>query len=211
MIKCLKKLITYEVYTPSSLVISQFIDAQVLINEYSAANYSDFQDNFNEYEDWFEIFNAGSEPFDLNGYYLSDKSNNLTKYQINTPVVINNQDHLTIFASGRNTINGTNIHTNFKIHQTKGNEWIILTAPDGTTIIDSVFVRPCLVNQSRGRKIDGVNEWGVFTNPSPNNVNLNALNGYVDKPQFSTEPGSYDNPITLEISCSNPNTTIIIL
>ena len=193
---------------PAALVISQFIDAQVLINEYSAANYSDFQDNFNEYEDWFEIFNAGSEPFDLNGYYLSDKSNNLTKYQINSQVVINSQDYLTIFASGRNTINGTNIHTNFKIHQTKGNEWIILTAPDGTTVVDSIFVRPCLVNQSRGKKNDGTNEWGVFTNPSPNNVNLNALNGYVDKPQFSTEPGNYDNPITLQIFCSNPNTTI---
>ena len=66
------------------LIISQLINAQILINEYSAANYSDFQDNFNEYEDWFEIFNAGSEPFDLNGYYLTDKSNNLTKYQINS-------------------------------------------------------------------------------------------------------------------------------
>ena len=54
-----------------TLIISQLIDAQVLINEYSAANYSDFQDNFNEYEDWFEIFNSGIEPIDLNGYYLS--------------------------------------------------------------------------------------------------------------------------------------------
>ena len=95
-----------------TLIISQLIDAQVLINEYSAANYSDFQDNYNEYEDWFEIFNTGSEPFDLNGYYLSDKSNNLTKYQINSQIEINSQDHLTIFASGRNTINGTSIHTN---------------------------------------------------------------------------------------------------
>ena len=62
---------------PAFLLISQLINSQILINEYSAANYSDFQDNFNEYEDWFEIFNAGSEPLDLNGYYLSDKSNNL--------------------------------------------------------------------------------------------------------------------------------------
>ena len=192
----------------AALIISQLINAQVLINEYSAANFSDFQDNYNEYEDWFELFNTETESFDLNGYYLSDKSNNLTKYQINTPIVINSQDHLTIFASGRNTINGTNIHTNFKIHQTKGNEWIILTAPDGTTVVDSVFVRPCLVNQSRGRKIDGANDWGVFINSSPNNVNSNALNGYIDRPQFSYEPGSYDNPITLEISCPNPNTTI---
>ncbi len=158
------------------LTFYQLVNAQILINEYSAANYSDFQDNYNEYEDWFEVFNSGSESIDLNGYYISDKSNNLTKYQINSQVLINNQDHLTIFASGRNTINGTNIHTNFKLHQTKGNEWIILTAPDGTTIVDSVFVRPCLVNQSRGRNIDGLNDWGVLTNPSPNNPLLNSLN-----------------------------------
>lgn len=193
---------------PVFLIISQLINAQIFINEYSAANYSDFQDNYNEYEDWFEVFNSGSESIDLNGYYISDKSNNLTKYQINSQVEINSQNHLTIFASGRNTINGTNIHTNFKLHQTKGNEWIILTAPDGTTVVDSVFVRPCLVNQSRGRKIDGINDWGVFTNPSPNNTNLNSLNGYVDRPQFSYEPGSYNNPIILEISCPNPNTNI---
>ncbi|MDG2265648.1 MAG: CotH kinase family protein [Candidatus Marinimicrobia bacterium] len=193
---------------PAALIICQLTDAQIVINEYSAANFSDFTDNYNEYEDWFELYNTGTESFDLNGYYLSDKSNNLTKYQINSPVVINSQDHLTIFASGRNTINGTDIHANFKIHQTKGNEWIILTAPDGATVVDSIFVRPCLVNQSRGRKIDGTNGWGIFTNPSPNNINSNSLNGYIDTPEFSNEPGSYDNPITLEISCPNPNTTI---
>ena len=74
------------------LTISQLINAQVVINEYSAANFNDFQDNYNEYEDWFEILNTGTELFDLNGYYLSDKSNNLTKFQINVPVVINSQN-----------------------------------------------------------------------------------------------------------------------
>ena len=48
----------------------------------------------------------------------------------------------------------------------------------------------------------------MFTDPSPNNANLNPLNGYVDRPQFSSEPGSYNSSIILEISCPNPNTTI---
>ena len=47
----------------ATLIICQLIDAQILINEYSAANYSDFQDNFNEYEDWFEIFNTNIKSF----------------------------------------------------------------------------------------------------------------------------------------------------
>ena len=98
---------------PAALIFFQLIEAQVLINEYSAANFNNFEDNYNEYEDWFELLNTGSESFNLNGYYLSDKSNNLTKYQINSPVVINSQDHLSIYASGRNTINGSDIHTNF--------------------------------------------------------------------------------------------------
>ncbi|GIS04539.1 MAG: hypothetical protein CM15mP107_1590 [Bacteroidota bacterium] len=135
---------------PVFLIISQLINAQIFINEYSAANYSDFQDNYNEYEDWFEVFNSGSESIDLNGYYISDKSNNLTKYQINSQVEINSQNHLTIFASGRNTINGTNIHTNFKLHQTKGNEWIILTAPDGTTLLTQCLLDlVLLINQGK--------------------------------------------------------------
>ena len=187
-----------------------FLDtnAQILINEYSAANYGDFLDNNGEYEDWFELYNSSSNEINLQGYYLSDKENNLTKFQINTSIEINGLDHLTIFASGRNTISGNNIHTNFKIHQTKGNEWIILTAPDGITIIDSVFVLPCLVDQSRGRKTDGEENWGLFINANPNNNNTNAINGYSETPSFSITPGSYMNNMSLEITCADPNVNI---
>jgi gliding motility-associated-like protein len=192
----------------SFFLFSQLICAQIVINEYSAANYNDFSDNYGENEDWFELYNSGATSIDLNGYYLSDKANNLTKYQINTSVQINGNDHLTIFASGRDEITGTNIHTNFKIHQTKGNEWAILTSPDGTTIIDSVFIRPCLTNQSRGRTSDGIDIWGVFTNPNPNNSNIGALTGYTETPLFSYEPGNYPNTINLELSTSDPSLNI---
>ena len=37
------------------LTFYQLVDAQILINEYSAANYSDFQDNYNEYEDHLRV------------------------------------------------------------------------------------------------------------------------------------------------------------
>jgi len=192
----------------SFFLFSQLICAQIVINEYSAANYSDFSDNYGENEDWFELYNSGATSIDLNGYYLSDKANNLTKYQINTSVQINANDHLTIFASGRDEITGTNIHTNFKIHQTKGNEWAILTSPDGTTVIDSVFIRPCLTNQSRGRTSDGIDTWGVFTNPNPNNSNIGALTSYTETPLFSYEPGNYPNTINLELSTSDPSLNI---
>ena len=80
---------------------------------------------------------------------------------------INPNEHLVIFCSGRDEINGGNIHTSFKLHQTKGNEWIILTEPDGITVIDSVFIKPCLTNSSRGKLNYTDDSKGVFTTPSP--------------------------------------------
>ena len=43
-------------------------------NEYSAANYDGFNDNYGENEDWFELYNASLFPINLNGYYVSDKN-----------------------------------------------------------------------------------------------------------------------------------------
>ena len=190
------------------LFVCQSMFAQTVINEYSAANFSDYTDNYGDYEDWFELYNPGNTSQDLIGYYLSDKPNNLTKFQFTNSTIINPSSHLRIFASGRNEENGTDIHTNFKIHQTKGNEWIILTDPDGVTIVDSLFVRPCLTNHSRGRISDGDANWGVFTIPSPFSANNNALASYAATPTFSFTPGNYGSSISLEISSTEPNSAI---
>ena len=40
------------------LVLSNFVSAQLFINEYSAANFDSYQDNYGEYEDWIEIYNS---------------------------------------------------------------------------------------------------------------------------------------------------------
>ena len=58
--------------------------AQVIINEYSAANYSDVDflpGPGTAYEDWLELYNTSATAFDLSGYFLSDKINNLQKWQ----------------------------------------------------------------------------------------------------------------------------------
>ena len=181
--------------------------SQIVINEYSAANYDGFNDNYGESEDWFELYNASLFPINLNGYYVSDKNNNLTKWQFTSDVNINPNEHIVIYCSGRNEINGGGIHTNFKLHQTKGNEWIILTDPDGTTIIDSVFVKPCLTNSSRGRLNYSDNSKGVFINPSPANINIGGFIEYATKPSFSPIPGIYANATNVTIS-TDPSLTI---
>ena len=189
------------------LIFSLYSNAQVLVNEYSAANYDDHLDNQGYYEDWFELYNPSATDINLEGYYLSDKENNLVKWAIPAGVTIQANDYLLIYCSGKNGIYSGDVHTNFKLHQTKGNEWIILTNPDGATVEDSIFVKPCLTNSSRGRISDANVTWGVFTNPTPNAANINSFTGYAPTPQFSITSGIYPNAINVDIT-GDPNTTI---
>ena len=59
--------------------------SQILINEYSAANYDTYTDNYGEYEDWIELYNTGLNAVDLNGWALSDKANNHLKWIFRKP------------------------------------------------------------------------------------------------------------------------------
>ncbi len=181
---------------------------QIVINEYSASNYNSSTDNYGEYEDWMELYNQGGVAVDLNGYYLSDKAGNLTKFQINSAINIDAGGYLMVYASGTGVVNANNIHTDFKITQTKGNEWWILTDPDGVTVVDSIFVRPALVNDSRGRITDGDASWGVFNDPTPANPNNNALTEYATTPIFSENPGFHPAAINLSITSPDPNVDI---
>ena len=188
--------------------LNQICYSQLVINEYSAANYSYLTDSYGQNEDWFEIYNNTASNIDLNGYYLSDKSDNLTKFQISSSIIINANNHLMVYASGNNEVNINDIHTNFKLHQTKGNEWIILTSPDGLSIVDSIFVLPSLTDHSRGRLNDADDQWGVFVSPSPNASNINAALNYSETPEFSYSPGNYSGTINLELLSDDTDVNI---
>ncbi|MBT6809334.1 MAG: hypothetical protein HOA52_07590, partial [Flavobacteriales bacterium] len=60
----MKKLIFY-----IFIFITSASYSQLVINEYSAANYDSYQDNYGEYEDWVEIYNSTANPIDINGYF----------------------------------------------------------------------------------------------------------------------------------------------
>ena len=173
---------------------------QIVVNEYSAANFDDLNDNYGQNEDWFELYNPTAATINLNGYYVSDKDDNLTKWQLTSDVNINPSEHLVVFCSGRDEINGGNIHTSFKLHQTKGNEWIILTDPDGITVIDSVFISPCLTNSSRGRLNYTDNTKGVFTTPTPGATNTGGYIDYSSTPSFTPAAGVHAGPINVTIT-----------
>lgn len=180
--------------------------SQVVINEYSCSNVNGPLDSFNDNEDWVELYNTSGTPFDLTGYYLSDKSGNLLKWQIPSGTVPAN-GHLMIYCSRRGTVVGGEIHPNFNLKQTR-NEWIVLTNPGGVVVDSLKIVNMTQMDHSVGRSTDGAPDWKLFTTPTPGASNVGAVEFYEPKPVFSHAPGFYSGAIDVTITCANPNATI---
>ena len=64
----------------------------LVINEFLAANQSINTDENGDYEDWIEIYNNTNTSIDLNGFYISDKIDNTTKWQFSESFVITSND-----------------------------------------------------------------------------------------------------------------------
>ena len=183
---------------------------QVVINEYSVSNLSQFPDNYAKYEDWIELYNTSASPVNLSGYYLSDDSINNIKWRIPNGISIAASGFLKFWASGRNLVTGSNYHTNFKLSQTKTNvEDIVLSNPSGT-IIDGVGLFLTQLGHSCGRTTNGASTWGVFISPTPGTSNNSAVNysGYADKPNASITAGFYPGIQTIALTTTQPNSSI---
>lgn len=183
--------------------------SQIIINEYSCANASSGGDPdfFGEFEDWVELYNTSGSNMNLNGFHLSDKASNPTKFQIPGSITIPAGGKLMVYCSGREQIaGGTEIHTNFKLTQTK-HEQIIFADPTGV-IIDSLTIKNHQTHHSRGRTTDGANTWSVFENSTPNGVNTGAKLEYATTPIFSVAPGFYTSSQSVTISSPDANVTI---
>ncbi len=192
--------------------------AQVVINEFSCSNLSQYVDNHNDYNDWIELYNAGTTSVNLGGYYLSDDSLNNMKWAFPIPVVLAPNRFLKIWASGRNVVDinpatpfDTSYHTNFTLKQTKTNhEWVVLSDPGGTRIDEIEINRKTQLGHSFGRVPNGGNTWAIFTAPT-----LNASNNpsypylaYANKPAFSWAAGFYAFGLTVAITTTEPNSVI---
>jgi hypothetical protein len=105
----------------------------LVINEVMAANYSEVSDQDGEFDDWVELYNGNSFSLNLNGYYLSDSENDLTKW-IFPNVTIPSNDYLIIWCD---TAGGTQpgLHTTYRLSADQ--EEVYLTAPTGI-VIDAV-------------------------------------------------------------------------
>ncbi|MBL4593914.1 MAG: lamin tail domain-containing protein, partial [Flavobacteriales bacterium] len=193
----------------TAFLFVQNVFSQVVINEYSCANSTSAGDPdfYGEMEDWVELYNTSGAAVNLNGYYISDKAGNPTKFQVPGSISIPAGGYMMVYGSKRGIIaGGQEIHTSFKWTQTKF-EKIILSDPGGT-IIDSLTIIPNQHLHSRGRTTDGAATWSVFTNSTPNGSNTGAMQEYATTPSLSVQAGFYPGAQSVTITTPDANITI---
>ena len=109
------------------------LEGALHITEFMSNNKEAFEDEDGDASDWIEIFNSGSEPINLDGYFLTDDSGALTKWKF-PAIDISESGFLLIFASEKNRrVPGSELHTNFKL--SSEGEYLALVESDGNTIV----------------------------------------------------------------------------
>ena len=182
--------------------------AQVVINEFSCANYS--LNIAGNNEDFVELFNETAGPIDIGGWYLSDNVDNPTKFEIPAGTVVPPNGFLMIICSGEaqagNLYGGGYLNTNFRIHQCK-QESVVLSDATGTIIESYTYGTDISTNQedhSWARDVDGTGDWKVCLQPSPNATNAGSAgffyNGYAPMPILGEAPGYSSAALSLDIS-----------
>ncbi|MFN0174884.1 MAG: CotH kinase family protein [Saprospiraceae bacterium] len=187
------------------------LPAQVVVNEYSCANWKQFLNFYQDTDDWIELYNPSGLAVDLAGYHLSDNENKPTKWAFPANTLIPANGFLYVWCSGRDLKDPQGkLHTNFKISQTKSNPDHIVFADPAGAIMEDIEVVKTQTHQSRARFPDGSNEWRISQQPSLGISNNNALTSvaFAARPTFSQPAGFYTGEVTVAISSTEPNAEV---
>ncbi len=80
--------------------LSSISYSQLVINEASNRNFNTLLDEDDESEDWIEIYNAGAQAINLNGYSLSDDLENLSQWTFSS-YILEPGEFIIVFCSGK--------------------------------------------------------------------------------------------------------------
>ena len=172
---------------------------ELFINEFMASNESCIADEYEEFDDWLELYNGNDYDLDLTGMYLTDDPEEPDKWEF-PAISIPADGHLLIWADD-DTEQGE-LHTNFKL--SADGEYILLYDHDTITLIDSICFAEQQPDVSFGRTSDGFEEWSYFSEPSPgtSNSETSIIEDQYSIPDNSILIGNYPNPFICETKIS---------
>nr|MBP7462167.1 CotH kinase family protein [Candidatus Delongbacteria bacterium] len=152
--------------------------SSLVINEFMADNAATMQDPTDQsYDDWVELYNAGSQTLSLQGYYLTDAPADPCQWAF-PDTSLAPGEWLLIWTDSDNSDPG--LHANFKL--SKGGEFLGLFRVDSqdTVAIDSLTFGSQSTDISYGRYPDGSDQWQSFTTPTPGSRNTTEITEIID-------------------------------
>lgn len=189
------------------VLMCTYVNAQIIVSEYSASNLRSFPDNFGKHEDWIELQNTADDPIDISGWYLSDKETKPKKWKFPASTIIQAKGYLLVWASGRDTSIDQHHHTNFKFTQSKGDEFVVLADKSGK-VIESSSVILSQLDHSIVKTSD--KKWRICTKPTPGSANdtQHTFLKYASKPSIDKISGFYSDSIIVSMSHVGGNEVI---
>jgi hypothetical protein len=140
-----------------------------------ASNLTTISDEFGEFNDWIEVFNASNEPIDIGGLFFTDNLANPGNWQIPTfdpgATTIEPGEYLLLWADN-DTMQGI-LHLGFQLDILGESIGIY----NGVTPIDTITFTEQQSDVSFGRIPDGLDIWEAFQPATPGVSNF--LSGHI--------------------------------
>ena len=186
-----------------SLELRQVLAAAAVITEFMASNDRTLRDQDGDFADWIELHNSSDQATQLEGWYLTDSAEQLTKWRLPS-ITIEPGGYLLVFASGKNRIDPhAELHTNFKL--SANGEYLAVVQPDGTTIAQQFNPGyPAQTPDVSYGFADDLAHRLFFSAPTPGAANGPGWTGVAGRPTFSAPRGFYDSPLDLLLSTDTP-------
>lgn len=183
----------HEYYTVGISISSEGL----VINEFMASNASTVQDQDGGYDDWIELYNNTDQDINLEGYYISDKPDNPTKWTF-PAAVIPAKGYIIVWADEEQEQDG--LHSNFKL--SASGESIILSDKNGVVLDEITF--PALGEDvAYGRYPNGTGDFKELPATfNKENSDGSAAVKPLDQASFRVYPSPFES--TLYISGARP-------
>lgn len=176
---------------------NSFVQGQISINEYMAANSSAVYDpDYDDSSDWIELYNNSAVAVDLSGFFLTDNLSDTTKWTVPDGTSIDAFGFYVFWADGMNTGD----HTIFKLSSIGEEIGLYDTAEE---LVDGFIYAAQTTDISSGKTTDGSTEWSWFEEPTPgasNNTSTPYEGITFFEPSFSIQGGFYSATQMIELS-----------
>ena len=172
----------------------------IVINEFSASN-SIEEDEFNEADDWIELYNTGATSVDLAGLYMTDDLANKTKFKFvddaGSETVIGPGEYKVLWADEQ--MNQGPLHLNFKLSADGESIGLYQVTASNTVKLDELTFTLQQQNVSQSRIPNGSGPFVSTSNMTPGEEN--SLTTGID-PEESIGLKVYPNPTNTNVHVS---------